>query len=147
MKSFYEKGLNFKCQGSGKCCVSRGEYGFVYMTREDQKSMAAYLKKPLKTFRRHFTKVTDGVRHLIQPEGTDDCLFLKDKRCTVYEARPTQCRTWPFWSENLSPKAWQKNVVAYCPGASVTTKAARRSFEEIQPQVAEQRRADRELFE
>ncbi|MFZ4403918.1 MAG: YkgJ family cysteine cluster protein, partial [Pseudobdellovibrionaceae bacterium] len=45
-----------------------------------------------------------------------DCLFLKDKKCSIYEARPTQCRTWPFWPEVMPAKAWKKDVVSFCPG-------------------------------
>jgi len=35
-------------------------------------------------------------------------VFLKDKQCTVYPVRPAQCRTFPWWKENLSSKeAWR----------------------------------------
>lgn len=31
-------------------------------------------------------------------EGGDACIFLgEDNRCTIYEARPLQCRTYPYW--------------------------------------------------
>jgi len=47
------------------------------------------------------------------------CRFLDPvtkKRCLVYEARPAQCRTWPFWPENMNARAWDREVVAFCPG-------------------------------
>ena len=29
--------------------------------------------------------------------------------CTIYPVRPRQCRTFPFWPENLeSPEAWEE---------------------------------------
>lgn len=43
-------------------------------------------------------------------------MFLEGKQCSVYEARPTQCRTWPFWPENMDAKTWDEDVVSYCPG-------------------------------
>ena len=43
-------------------------------------------------------------------------LFLDGARCTVYEARPSQCRTFPFWSENLGPKGWTAEVRKDCEG-------------------------------
>lgn len=65
-------------------------------------------------FTRTFTARTDGLLHLRDPER--DCLFLEDSRCRVYEVRPRQCRTWPFWSENMSRKAWEEEVIPRCPG-------------------------------
>ncbi|HAG90573.1 MAG TPA: zinc/iron-chelating domain-containing protein [Bdellovibrionales bacterium] len=144
---FIEKGLHFQCQGSGKCCVSRGEYGEVYLTREDRKKMAEHLGLSVGEFKKKYCAGADGVWGLIQPEGLEDCIFLKDKRCQVYEARPTQCRTWPFWPENMNAKAWKKEVVAFCPGAQVTTKKSLRSSKEIEKELSDQIRAEKEIFE
>ena len=33
----YKNGIRFECQGSGKCCVSRDAYGFVYLSNIDLK--------------------------------------------------------------------------------------------------------------
>ena len=145
-EKFYEKGLSFQCQGSGKCCVSRGEYGFVYLTLKDRRLMAKHLGLSVGEFKKRFCAQTDGVWHLIQPEGTEDCLFLKNKRCEVYEARPTQCRTWPFWPENMNPRAWKRDVVAFCPGASIQGKENLRPSGEISRQLLEQEKAEKELF-
>ena len=43
---------------------------------------------------------------------------MNKKRCGVYQARPTQCRTWPFWPENMNSKSWKENVLNFCPGIS-----------------------------
>ena len=44
------------------------------------------------------------------------CPFLDGARCTVYEARPAQCGSFPFWPENVkSRKAWD-DLAAFCPG-------------------------------
>lgn len=113
--SFYKDGLRFECQGSGKCCTSRGEYGYVYLTAEDRRAMANYLKLKQGTFTRRYCEKTDGYFHL-KSGPTPDCIFLKDKRCEVYEARPSQCRTWPFWPENMNAKTWNRDVASFCPG-------------------------------
>ena len=39
-KKFYENGIKFECQGSSNCCVSRGNFGFVYLSSEDLKKNA-----------------------------------------------------------------------------------------------------------
>ena len=43
-------------------------------------------------------------------------MFLKKGRCSVYKARPAQCRTCPFWAENMTPLKWENDVASYCPG-------------------------------
>jgi hypothetical protein len=116
-KEWWRDGVRFQCQGSGKCCTSHGEYGFVYMTLDDRKRMASVLGMKTGDFTRHYCERTDGVWHLKERKENPDCLFLKNgNRCGVYEGRPAQCRTWPFWPEIMGAKAWAKDVVAFCPG-------------------------------
>ncbi len=108
--------------------------------------MAKHLNLTLGEFKKRFVAETDGVFHLIQPQDTEDCVFLEQNRCAVYEARPTQCRTWPFWPENMNSKAWKRDVIDFCPGASVKTKASLRNRDEIQKQLDEQIIAEKEIF-
>jgi uncharacterized protein len=110
----YDEGIRFECQGSGKCCLSRGEYGYVYLSQKDLKRLAKHLELPKKDFLKMHCEETDGHIHLKGPDKT--CGFLKEKRCTVYEGRPDQCRTWPFWPENMKTKTWSQEVVPFCAG-------------------------------
>jgi Fe-S-cluster containining protein len=57
---------------------------------------------------------------IIEDPQTKDCIFLQtiggQRVCAIYTARPNQCRTWPFWSRNLSsPDAWNR-AAQRCPG-------------------------------
>jgi Fe-S-cluster containining protein len=49
-KPFWKDGIKFECQGSGGCCVSRGGYGYVWMTLEDRQRMAKTLGLKTATF-------------------------------------------------------------------------------------------------
>ena len=135
---WWKNGVQFQCQGSGRCCVSRGQYGYVYMTLSDRRRMAKALGLTTAAFtRKHCTK-KDGWVYLNSPDQS--CQFLDGKRCGIYEGRPTQCRTWPFWPENMSAKAWAKEVASYCPGVG---KGPIVSAEEIQKELdAESRNND-----
>ena len=113
---FWEEGLRFECQQSGVCCTSRGEFGFVYLLDSDVERLAKHLGLGKEDFVRDYCDQTDGFIHLNNPEL--DCGFLREGRCGVYAARPEQCRTWPFWPENLkSQKAWNRDVLMDCVGA------------------------------
>lgn len=128
-KKFYEKGLRFTCRGSGKCCATRGKYAYVYASFNDRKRIAALLGMSEQAFRARFTKKSDGRYHL--HDGGKDCPFFQERRCTVYEARPRQCRTWPFWPENMDATVWEKEVLSYCPGAGTGRLYKAEEIEEI----------------
>jgi uncharacterized protein len=113
-KTWWADGVQFQCQGSGKCCVSHGEFGFVYLTLADRRRMAKVLGMSTSAFTRKHCQMTDGVFHL--RETGPECRFLEKKRCSVYEGRPEQCRTWPFWPEVMNAKSWAKEVKGFCPG-------------------------------
>lgn len=142
-ENWWQKGVQFQCQGSGLCCTSRGEYGFVYLTRKDQKNIAKYLEMSLTDFRAKYCDQTQGIWHLREEPKRPDCIFLKGKSCGIYKARPTQCRTWPFWPEVMSAKAWAKEVKAYCPGVG---KGPVISAQEISKNLYEQIEAEKELI-
>ena len=45
-----------------------------------------------------------------------DCIFWEGEGCSVYEQRPVQCSTFPFWATILdSQEAW-KDAARDCPG-------------------------------
>jgi Fe-S-cluster containining protein len=113
-RKFPRDGIRFSCLGCGRCCLSRGGYGYLYLRLEDRRRLAACLGISTLTFTKEYAEKTDGWFHLRQPERA--CPFLSEGRCGVYEARPGQCRTWPFWPENMNLRVWKREIEAYCPG-------------------------------
>lgn len=141
--SWYQDGLKFECQGSGNCCVSRGQYGFVYLTKTDRQQMAHHLGISTLQFTKQYCAKTDGFFHLKDNGKNPECLFLKENRCSIYRARPTQCRTWPFWPETLTAKAWKTEVLAFCPGAN---KGRLYSAQEIKKHRDQQMRSEKDMI-
>jgi Fe-S-cluster containining protein len=139
-KPFYAEGLRFECQGSGKCCTSRGAYGYVYLNTEDQKRFAKYFELSVPDFKEKYCGKKDGHVFLLNPgqmgmteHPQGDCIFLEGgNRCGVYEARPEHCRTWPFWPENMNPKTWTTEIATFCPGVG---KGKLHTYEEIKAVV------------
>ena len=111
------EGVRFQFQGSGKCCISHGEYGYVYLSLEDRKRLARSLRLKTSDFTKRYCKRQEGFWILRDDPKSPDCVFLKEKtKCSVYQARPTQCRTWPFWPDVMPAKRWRQDVVKFCPG-------------------------------
>lgn len=113
---WYKDGLRFTCTQCGECCS--GEPGFVWVNEEEIAGLANVLKMDVDAFEHKFVRLVGLEKSLIEyPDG--DCILLdpETRRCTVYQARPIQCRTWPFWDSNLERRRdWEETCEA-CPGA------------------------------
>lgn len=142
-KAFLSEGVKFECQGSGKCCTSHGEFGFVFLTLDDRRRFAKHLKLTTGEFTKKYCTNRSGLWHLNEDPKNPDCMFLKNKKCSVYLARPTQCRTWPFWPEVMNPKAWKKEVVSFCPGVN---KGSVIPFDSIQAQLNDQKKSEQAML-
>ena len=89
----------------------------MYLSKIDVQMLSKYFKLSLKVFKKKYCQITDGFIHLAEKEELKgNCVFLKDKMCTVYKSRPSQCRTWPFWNENMNSKVWNKDISVNCTG-------------------------------
>ncbi len=78
--------------------------------------MAEALEIQREEFVRQYTRMAFGRLALLEHPRTYDCVFLSGKLCKIYEARPRQCRTFPWWPEHLTSKeAWEEEA-KYCEG-------------------------------
>ena len=116
IKKDYSNGIRFHCQGSSKCCISRGSHGFVYLSRKDILKLSKYFDLSIKNFIKLYCDKSEGFMHFKEHRKNGECQFLEKKRCSIYPSRPTQCRTWPFWNENMKAKVWNKEIQSFCPG-------------------------------
>lgn len=113
---WYEDGLPFSCTACGNCCKSHGEYSHVYMREEEVVAIAKSLAMDPSDFLKTHCVIQDGWITL-RPD-LPQCAFLDEKGlCGIYEVRPVQCRTWPFWDVNLKEETWKSDVTAICPGS------------------------------
>ena len=112
---WYADGLRFECQADcGRCCTNHGKYAYVYLDGDDLSRLAAVLGISPGEFRERYTTLDDGYVVLVM--DTPSCPFLHGSRCSVYEARPEQCRAFPFWQEHLrSRRSWERTE-EFCPG-------------------------------
>jgi Fe-S-cluster containining protein len=111
---FYADGLRFSCQRCSACC--RFEPGYVFLSHVDCKLLAESLKMEYTAFVETFCRwipAPGGEQLSLKEKSNFDCVFW-DGNCGVYEKRPLQCRTYPFWdSVVFSPQMWNG---LDCPG-------------------------------
>ena len=130
---WFKDGLRFSCSQCGDCCT--GAPGYVWVTQDEIAAIAARLQLSIPEFEEKFVRKVGIRKTLIDVAARNwDCVFLdeKSRRCTIYEVRPRQCRTWPFWESNVkTPEAWA-HTCEVCPGSG---KGTLRSAEEITYQI------------
>jgi Fe-S-cluster containining protein len=129
---WYADGLSFQCTCCGNCCT--GGPGFVWMTDDEVDRLATHLGlSRAQTLKDHCRKIGGKIslKETRTPQGGYDCKFLTElppernkpgqiplprRVCGIYEARPLQCRTWPFWDGNLASKENWERAAKRCPG-------------------------------
>lgn len=114
---FYKDGLRFECQRCSACC--RYDPGYVYLSANDFKRLKDYLKLDFITFFNKYIRLVDvGSAYAIslKEKHNYDCIFWTEKGCSVYEARPIQCSSYPFW-KGIADNAdsWSRESLD-CPG-------------------------------
>lgn len=108
---WYKDGLKFECTGCGKCCT--GAPGYVWVTEEEILAMAEDVALAPEEFVRRYVRLVGERLSLRETErgGEYDCIFLHGNKCQVYDSRPSQCRTFPWWARNLeSQDAWMASA-------------------------------------
>jgi Fe-S-cluster containining protein len=117
-----ERGLRFGCTMCGNCCT--GPEGYVLVSDAEARALAARLKMSVDDFLRRHTRMTREGRSLNEYKTSFgmDCEFLDRKSvpgkavCGVYEDRPAQCRTWPFWPSIVGSEQGWERARRTCPG-------------------------------
>ena len=113
-KPWYEKGLRFRCTQCGKCCTGAG---MVWLRESDSIDIARHLGMKKEEFLRRYTRQVGNRYALLDQPQSEDCIFLRDhSKCAIYTHRPKQCRTFPWWKENLQSKAAWQNAARECEG-------------------------------
>ncbi len=102
---WYVAGLAFECTQCSRCCAGPEE-GYVWAKDEEIAAAAKFLRMSEKSFRDRYVRKI-GKRYSFIEKENKDCCFLGTGGCRIYDVRPTQCRTWPFWESNIdTPDDW-----------------------------------------
>jgi len=88
----------FSCEGN--CCI--GESGYIWITIQEIELLAKFLKQSYdEVIKNSLRKI--GYKYSINEVKIADnnfaCKFfdLDKKQCSIYDVRPSQCKSFPFW--------------------------------------------------
>jgi Fe-S-cluster containining protein len=105
--------FRFECiPACTNCCRQRG---FVYLTEDNLRRAAAFLRLSAAAFERKYVYRTRNLLRLRKPRGSQ-CHFLRANGCAIHPVKPTQCVAFPFWPELVGDRAAWSEAATYCPG-------------------------------
>jgi len=108
--------LDFSCNRCSNCC--RNEPGSVYLTKKDIDNLSTFLILSKNEFVKEYcrTVIKDDKKVLALLEKTNyDCIFWNNG-CIIYEKRPLQCVTYPYWSILVENGDYWKHEKRRCSG-------------------------------
>jgi len=107
---FRRRPLHFQCTRCGACCSGNADY-HVFLEMDRAEKIRVFMGLSRSWFRRRYLTMVDGMLAL-QSRDDGRCILLgKDDRCRVYQVRPVQCATYPFWPELVkTAKAWKQEM-------------------------------------
>lgn len=104
---WYATGLQFACQGCGRCCG--GGPGYIWVDEAEVIELAAFFRLSIDDFLSTYVRRLWRGMSLKEKDNYDCVLLDGNGHCMAYRVRPLQCRNWPFWPSNLkSLRAWQE---------------------------------------
>jgi Fe-S-cluster containining protein len=132
---FYAQGLRFSCVRCSECC--RIDPGFVFLRKSDTEMLVSALNMRYTEFIKRFCRWVPNIggkeQLSLREKANYDCVFWENG-CALYDARPLQCKTYPFWPSMLASRdTWE---LMNCAGMGTGTLY---SMEEIESFLERQR--------
>lgn len=101
-----EKLNRFKCMRCNVCCR---QAGYVYLDAHGADNIARFLEIDPYLFTEMYCDLQDRQRLVLKKNEDESCVFLTERGCSIYLARPQQCRDFPVkWR---TPRSFE-----YCAG-------------------------------
>ncbi len=101
----------------GKCCT--GESGNIFANKAEIERLRVHFQLEKDDFEEKYLRKV-GVRYSFKELEFEDgfaCIFFdrQNKQCSIYELRPQQCRSFPFWEYyKIHKEELEKECIGVC---------------------------------
>ena len=122
--------FRFECKRSGNCCKVTGGYAWVEEHEVEPLAQAAGLEVAVFA-EQHLRRVSDPtsgeLRTALRDGEASRCSLLEGStHCSVYDARPSHCRQFPYWPSVLEESEAYERARSTCPGMEPEVSAGSR---------------------
>jgi uncharacterized protein len=93
----------------------------VFLTDDDIENIAKATEvSPSEAIATYCRRVQLGIaeRVSLREQPNFDCIFWDESGCKIYEYRPIQCRSYPFWAAIVASKESWEREMKNCPGVN-----------------------------
>lgn len=102
---------------NGRCC--RGSSGYIWLNNQEMINISTFLKIEIDEFKKFYLNKVNYKFSIKEKKLSDSdyaCLFFENNHCLIYDVRPKQCRTFPFW-DYFKDKT--NEVLEECPATKI----------------------------
>jgi uncharacterized protein len=141
---WYAQGARFRClaPACSHCCSGARGPGYVWITPQEMLAAARHMGLAFDEFTRRYVRQV-GTAYSLVEQPNYDCVFLDGHLCRIYDARPTQCRAYPFWHDIMASRETFLQEARHCPG--IETDETTVAVEDIDWSLAEYAAVRKEL--
>ncbi|PAF50507.1 YkgJ family cysteine cluster protein [Helicobacter sp. 13S00477-4] len=100
----------------GKCCT--GESGYIFASIDELLCVSDFLNIPFDEFTQKYVKKVGYRFSFLEKKSMEGiaCIFFDDlsKKCLIYEVRPEQCKSFPFWQSYKTDRVSEGEIEKLC---------------------------------
>lgn len=132
----YPRNIRFRCLKCALCCGDTTKrVRHVLLSKIEAERIAEAIGKPTQEFA---TKIEGRAPYTYEMRKTmreGKCIFLNDKRCTIYPLRPLICRFYPFQLKITANGKHEFLRTRECQGVGKGKRLTKNYFENLLQQL------------
>jgi len=132
----YPRDVRFHCQRCAVCCgdtIKRVRH--VLLLKIEAERIAEVIVKPIEEFAGKIEDHAPYIYEMRKSVKEGKCIFLENKRCTIYPLRPLICRFYPFELKITTNGKHKFLYTKECPGIGQGKKLTKNYFKNLFQQL------------
>ncbi len=128
----YPTNVAFSCNCCGLCCGNTpNKTRHILLLEREADEISEQTGLPIEEFAAESSNSTPYMYEMRKPYD-GKCFFLKDNRCSIYDARPLICRFYPFELRyNKDKNTHVFNYTLECPVINKGKTVTKKDFDEL----------------
>ena len=111
----YPENIRFRCERCGLCCGDTAtRVRRILLLKNEVYDISRRTSKTISEFADQVEGFEPYV-YVMKKKSNGECVFLRDKLCTIYRMRPLICRFYPFELKNMEDGFYHFFYTDECP--------------------------------